>query len=207
METLLSFGGAVRSLGGGRFEAPLVTFTDPTAPDLYGTYFTRDTEFWTEFPARLPLLYGHGLDATLRLRRLGLDTPMRGSVETSLTDAGVWMQGQLDLRDEYELAIYALIEAGKIGTSSGSASHLIEETAVPGSEARHMASWPLIEASLTPIPAEPSHVVQPVRSVLSLLQNNPLVEPGTYSTELPRLRQAAIARRSQLLKPFGGYGL
>lgn len=167
-QTLIRFGGAVRATGGGKFEAPLVQFSDAETPDLIDTYFDSATDFWVDFPCRVPLLYGHGFDPELKRRRLGEKTPYKGKAETALTDAGVWMQGQLDLRDEYEAAIYEMIEAGKMGTSSGSAGHLVEYEDVEGSDVKHMTSWPLVEGSLTPTPAEPRNLVS-VRSVAGLL--------------------------------------
>lgn len=161
MSTLIAFGGAAKALGNGKFEAPLVTFSDATSKDLTGEYFTADTDFWTlkEGKGEVVLLYGHGQDATLKHARLG-----GGVASVELKDAGIWMAGQLDLADEYEAAIYAMIEAGKMGTSSGAVAHLVTKEA----DGR-IKSWPLFEGSLTPTPAEPRNKVVPVKSLKGLL--------------------------------------
>jgi hypothetical protein len=62
---------------------------------------------------------------------------------------------QLKARDEYERGILALIAAGKLGLSSGTAAHLVERKAVGGG-VHEVLRWPLgLDASLTPTPAEP----------------------------------------------------
>jgi len=176
--TLIRLGGSVKALGDGRFEAPLITFTDATQPDLVQTFFDARTNYWREFPARVPLLYSHGYDAALRLKPLGMGTAFRGGADLSMTDAGVWMQGQLDLRDEYEAMIYSMIETGKMGTSSGSASHMVEYAEEPDHpDVWRITSWPIVEGSLTPTPAEPKNTVMPVRSVLNWIPN-PLKSAG-----------------------------
>jgi hypothetical protein len=168
-DLLVVFGGTVRAVGNGKFEAPLVTFTSVREPDLYNTYFDARTDYWIDFPGRLPQIYNHGLDPQLGRRKLGLETPARGFCEVEKRNAGVWMQGQLDMRDEYERMIYEMIQAGKMGTSSGSCAHLVDSEEEPGTDGVHrMTSWPLVEGSLTPTPAEPRNRVQPVRALRSL---------------------------------------
>ena len=39
---------------------------------------------------------------------------------------GVWVEGILNMRDDYEKALYNLAKQGKLGWSSGTASHLVE---------------------------------------------------------------------------------
>ena len=149
-DTLITLGGAVKALGQGKFEAPLITFGSEVKADLTGDFFTADCDFWTAFPAKVPLIYGHGLDATMKSKRLG-----DGYATLEVKDAGVFMTGQLNLADEYESAIYDMVKRGKIGTSSGSANHLVEREVV--GKAHRITSWPIVEASLTPTPAEPEN--------------------------------------------------
>ena len=145
---LFTFGGAVKALGEGKFEAPLVLFTDSSSPDLAGDYFTKDTNFWylRDGKATIPVLYNHGTDKTMGVKGLG-------SAEVEMRDAGVWMRGQLDMADQYQRAIYSMIEAGKMGTSSGSVPHMVERE--QKGDAYWIKSWPLAEGSLTPTPCEP----------------------------------------------------
>ena len=116
MDELLFFGGEVKALGNGKVAGYLVRFGGPTDTDLEGEFFDARTDFGIESGAKLGVFYNHGLDSVLKTRRIG-----RGTVETQ--DAGLWIEAQLDLRDEYEQAIYALAEKGKLGWSSGAAGH------------------------------------------------------------------------------------
>jgi len=157
-ETLIQFGGAVKALGDGRFEAPLVTFGTAKKHDLAKDFFTAQTDYWTDFPTVRPMIYNHGLDKEMKSKRIGVN----GSCELELRDAAVWMTGQLKIADDYQKAIYTLIEEEKIGTSSGSASHLVERKSVDG--AYEILSWPIVEASLTPEPCEFRNRVVPIKS-------------------------------------------
>lgn len=161
MSTLIAYGGAAKALGGGKFEAPLVTFSDGSTKDLTGEYFSDATDFWTlkDGKGEVVLLYGHGQDATLKHARLG-----SGKAAVEVTEAGIWMSGQLNLADEYEAAIYSMIEAGKMGTSSGAVAHLVKKDADG-----HIKSWPLFEGSLTPTPAEPRNKVMALKAFKGLL--------------------------------------
>jgi phage head maturation protease len=160
-ETLVCFGGECKALDdSGRVGGYLVMWGSPGATDLsrHRDYFVRDTDFWTDFPARKGMVYHHGLDPTLDLRRLG-------DAELKADDVGLWMEGQLKLRDDYERKVWDLVKVGKLGLSSGSASHLVRrEKQANGSH--KIVSWPLVEASLTPAPAEPRTAALPLKSLL-----------------------------------------
>jgi phage head maturation protease len=164
VSTLVAFGGAAKALGAGKFRAPLVTFSGPDSPDLTGDFFNAETDFWTLKDGRgeVVLLYGHGQDPTLKHAKLG-----SGKASVEMDDAGIWMEGQLNLADEYEKAIYGMIEAGKMGTSSGAVAHLV--TRESKGDACWIKSWPLFEGSLTPTPAEPRNKVASVKSLKGML--------------------------------------
>lgn len=162
METLVHSGGEVKALGAGRFRAALVLF-GREAKDLEGDYFTPGTDLWQDFsqPVSVPFLYAHGLDPQLKHTKLG-----GGKVALSRDDAGVWMEGQLDIADRYQAKIYEMVEAGLIGTSSGSIAHLVERKAE--GKSFELKSWPIAEASLTPKPCNPLNVVRAVKDFQSL---------------------------------------
>jgi HK97 family phage major capsid protein len=148
VETL---GNEVKALGDGRVAGYLVRFTDQNAPDLTGDFFDARTDFDAEFPAKSTVYYQHGLDGNLKRRKLG-------SATLTSDDVGVWVEAQLKLRDEYERAVYALAEEGKLGWSSGTAPNLVERE--PEGKAMRITHWPLgLDASLTPTPAEPRNMV------------------------------------------------
>ena len=149
-EVLISFGGELKALGEGKFGGYLVRFTTPDDPDLTGDYFTKSTEFYLEDGDPLPIIYDHGLNKTLLKRKIG-----RANVK--FADAGLWLEGELNLRDEYEKAIYdKLVVAGKSGLSSGAASHLVTRKNIEGKKnISEILTWGLAEASITVAPTEP----------------------------------------------------
>lgn len=144
-DTIIYQGGAVKALEGGKVGGYLVLFSSDADPDLVGDFFTAETDFGSHKTA--PVLYQHGLDRTIKRRRLG-------SATMQADEVGVWVEAQLELRDEYEREIYQMAEAGKLGWSSGTAAHLVERE--PAGKAQRVTAWPLgLDASLTPTPAEP----------------------------------------------------
>lgn len=151
MDELLYFGGAVKTLDEqGKVGGYLVRFSSASDPDITGArdFFTPDTDFWLEdAEVKRAAIYDHGLDSVLKRRKLGVGT-------IKVDEVGVWMEAQLELRDEYERAVFEMAKAGKLGWSSGSAPHLVERKR-HGNGAHEVTSWPIVEASLTPTPAEP----------------------------------------------------
>lgn len=154
-DELIAFGTEVKALGGGKIGGYLVRFSDASMPDLTGDYFDAKTAITT--PDDLPLLYNHGMDSTLKKRVIG-------KVKTKVDDVGVWADAQMDLRDEYEKAIYAMVENNKLGFSSGALSHLVERE--PAGKSAYIKTWFIGEASLTPTPAEPRNTVMSLKSLL-----------------------------------------
>lgn len=144
-DTLAFYGGAVKALGGGKVGGYLVLFTGPDDPDLQGEFFTKSTDFFVDNGETRPILYRHGVHSTLKSRKLGKAT-------LTIDDVGLFVEGELQLRDKYEKAIYALAEAGKLGWSSGSINHLVEMK--QNGKSKEITSWPVGEASLTPAPVE-----------------------------------------------------
>jgi HK97 family phage major capsid protein len=124
-ETLVAFGGATKALADGRLGGYLVVYSDARAPDLEGDFFTADTDFDFEDGHQVGVYYLHGQDATLGKRRIGKALLRRDPV-------GIWIEAQLDLRDDYERALYQLAQQGALGWSSGAAAHLVERRQVSG---------------------------------------------------------------------------
>lgn len=179
-ETMIAFGGAIKALADGKLGGYLVVYSDAASPDLEGDYFTPHTEFGFDDAQPVGVYYLHGMDTTLGKRRIGSATLRRDPL-------GIWIDAQLDLRDDYERAIYALAQDGKLGWSSGAASHLVERAAPvrnltpaqsrPRGDLRPLSiamerglggevlRWIVAEASLTPTPAEPRARVLPLKSL------------------------------------------
>jgi phage head maturation protease len=154
-DTLIAYAGAMKALGNGKVGGLLVRYSDPTAPDLEGEFFTKATDFSLEFPAKVGVYYNHGLDPTLGKRRIG-------RAEVKAHDEGLWFETQLDLSDQYQAQVYKLAQSGRLGASSGAAAHLVEKKAAGKSV--EILSWPVAEASLTVTPAEPRNAVVALKS-------------------------------------------
>ena len=179
---VVTTGPALKALGDGKIGGYLVMFGDEHTTDLspQADYFTADTDFDMDDGAgKATVLYHHGMDATLKRRKLG-----RADLRTDAV--GVWMESQLALRDDYERAVYSLVEAGKMGLSSGTAPHLVEREA-QANGAHKITRWPLgLDASITPIPAEPRTSVVALKTYLDMAE--PYVKallPQADATQAP----------------------
>jgi len=148
-------GGNIKVKGKGIVEGYLVRFGNSTDTDLEKDYFTKQTDFGMEFNNgdyhKLGLYYNHGMDKTLGTKKIGYGT-------IKMTNEGLWYQAQLDMADEYAKMIYELAEKGKLGFSSGAASHMVERT--PMGKSYEIKRWNLAEASLTPQPAESRNMAE-----------------------------------------------
>ncbi|MBS1903473.1 MAG: hypothetical protein JSS75_07215 [Bacteroidetes bacterium] len=164
-DSLVVIGGEIKALGDGRFGGMLVRFGAESDTDLERDYFDTVTDYDADFAGEVKstVYYNHGLDPLLGRKKLG------GGMKATLTmtDAGIWAEGQLDLRDEYEAKIYELIGQKKMGWSSGTAPYLVEREQV--GKSFHIKRWPLgLDASITPTPAEHRNTVLPIKSLKSL---------------------------------------
>jgi len=156
-DTLVYFGDAVKALGSGKVGGYLVRWGQPGDVDLTGDYFTPDTDLGVEIGANLPVYYEHGYDPVIKSRKIGKGTILKTD------DVGLWFEGQLELRDEYEQKIYKLAEAGKLGWSSQAAGSLVSKSA--GAGGTKIETWPLAEATLTKSPAEHRNSAIPIKSI------------------------------------------
>jgi HK97 family phage major capsid protein len=141
--------------GGLEVKGFAVRFTGPDDTDLEGDYFTGETDFG---PAKeVGLYYHHGMDKELGRQRIG-------TAALEKKDAGLWMQAQMKLREDYEKAIEDMVRRKKMGISSGAAGHLVERVKTEGGNL--IKQWVIAEVSLTPTPAEPRNVVS-LKSLLN----------------------------------------
>ena len=196
---LVAYGMEVKALGNGKVGGYLVRFSDANTPDLTGDFFDAKTAI--NIPAELPVLYNHGLDDKLKRRVIGKAT-------SRVDDVGVWADAQLDMRDEYEKAIYAMAEAGKLGYSSGALSHLVDRE--PVGKSMHIKTWFIGEASLTPKPAEYRNTVQTIKSLTTSeaalsdkdesKQSENLLEKNTMNEEIKAAVAEALAQRDAEVK-------
>lgn len=193
-ENLIYYGGAVKVVGENRVGGYLVRFSDQNSPDLEGDFFAPDTDLGIETDSKLPVYYQHGYDSVLKSRRIG-------RADVKFDDIGVWLEAQLEMRDEYERSILELAEAGKLGWSSGAAGHLVSREAV--GKSWKITSWPIAEASLTPTPAEPRNTAVSVKTLLNDQEKVEEPEPEsqqqevvmTEETKAPEIDVEALIKR------------
>lgn len=163
-----------------------VLFTGPADPDLENEFFDATTDFGVDFEDGAShsagLYYHHGFDATLQNRRIGKAAYRKD-------EAGLWMEAQLKLRDDYEKRIADMVAAGQLGYSTQAAGSLVTYEAV--GKAWRIKSWPIGEISLTPTPAEPRTRAVPIKS----LRN----DPTPASPEQPTPTQAKAMTNEEIL--------
>jgi HK97 family phage major capsid protein len=159
-ETLIFSGSEIKAMGEGKVAGYLVRFSGEADPDMTDDFFGKDTDYGVITGSTLPVYYQHGMDEKMGVKSIG-----RGTVKVD--DIGLWFEAQLNMRSEYEQAIYELAKEGKLGWSSGAAGHLVEREEV--GKSFHIKSWPIAEASLTPTPAEPRNSVIPIKSLITHL--------------------------------------
>lgn len=192
LNSVIAFGGDIKALGDGKVGGYLVQYSTNKDPDLTGDYFDVKSDLDLQDGDGLSVYYDHGLDATLKNRKIG-----RGKVEYK--DSGLWFEAQLELRDEYEQYVYKMAELGKLGWSTGPAQHLVRRE--PAGKSMHITHWPVKEASLTPAAAEFRNGVLPLKSlpafsleeaIKSLTINTPDPAQSTPEAQLPETAQAVV---------------
>ena len=87
-DLILAFGSEIKAMGDGKVSGYLVRFTSAEQPDLHGDYFTKTTDFDIADGDRASIYYNHGLDRTLKRRKLGSGT-------LRMDDVGIWIDAQL----------------------------------------------------------------------------------------------------------------
>lgn len=150
----------IKSIGPDRVGGYAVLWGDESRKDLTGEWFTPKTEELTaifDVVGKLPFMYHHGLDETVK-------THVSGVVDTLKPDSvGLWYEAQLKKADEYDEQVKKLIEAKKLKTSTQTFP-LARRVSVKGEITR----WPIAEITGTPTPAE--YRMQPIETLKSAYQ-------------------------------------
>lgn len=123
--------------------------------DLDGEAFGPDTDLALEwFPDEgRPVIYHHGLDEGMKTALVGRQ------IAREVQDAGHWVKVQLDKRNRYFEQIAEMVRDGLLSFSSGSLGHLVAVD-----DSGRIKSWPWVELSLTPTPANPEAAVYAVKA-------------------------------------------
>lgn len=147
----------IKSLGNGRVGAYCVLWGAPHIKDLTNEYFTVETSELTSIfdgVHRLPALYNHSLDSTMKSRVVGVVDTLKKD------DVGLWYESQMKMSDEYDRMIMDMIQKGRLKTSTQTfpVARRVE------SDGR-ISRWPIVEITFTPTPAEPRMIpIQQLKS-------------------------------------------
>jgi hypothetical protein len=159
---------------------------NPALTDVEFEYFTKDSNFWDASlgKAARPLTWDHAQDEEFKA------APVIGQImDFGDDDIGRWYVAKLDRSHKYRKAIDALIEAGKLGTSSDSAPQYVQR--VKTGKSTWLKEWPWFASALTDCPAEPRMI-----DSLEFLKS--------MGITLPEMRSKSAwefnARRLQILK-------
>ncbi len=124
--------------------------------DLDGETFTAETDYQLELVPRKPVFYDHA--------QRDVKHSLGDVTELKSDDDGIWIEAELDRSRQYVDHVMALVHANRLGWSSGSVSHLARR------DGGVIKTWPLVEFSLTPTPAEPRTLgVSELKSMLDEL--------------------------------------
>jgi hypothetical protein len=172
-ETVISFGGEIKSLDNGHFGGYLVRFTDPKNPDLTGDYFTKETDFGISDGQKTPVYFHHRQPLKTRDDQQLVIKAKIGEATLSIDDEGVLIDAVIYNREKYEQAI---IKAGKsrksdggafLGWSSGTAAHTCDREQKGG--ANFIKFWQLgFDASLTPTPCDPVNEITSLKGLTTI---------------------------------------
>jgi hypothetical protein len=138
--------------GGVVVGGPLLLWGDPTKKDLQQEYFTPETWLGLNEYKSVPALFHHGLDEQVGVSVIGR------RVKAEVRDTGVWVEDWLDQSSAYWKMVKPLLDAEVLYYSPGSAPHLVRKE-----ENGELKSYPVIEDTLTPIPAQ--HRLRPIEQI------------------------------------------
>lgn len=177
---------AVKSTGQDTIGGYVMLWGNPSLTDVEAEYFTKSTDMWdaTLGKSPRPLTWDHNQDGDLKA------SPVIGQiVDFGDDEVGRWYEAKLERSHRYRKAIDALIEKGKIGTSSDSAPQYVQR--VKTGKSTWLKTWPFFAAALTDTPAEPRMIgsLEFLKSIGVTLPDAPV-----------DLARDAERRRMQLLK-------
>ncbi len=191
-------GGAIKAADGDTIGGLAVLYATKSTHDLEKDFYDKDTDLWlNHWGWPRPITYHHGMDAGTR------DDPVIGHwTKATVTDEGVWLEGQLDRAHRYYKAVKELARRGYLKISSDSGPQwVIREPQSNG--ANYIKRWPLVTASVTVTPMEPRMFPVEVKAFLAELGYEAIENesPEAIKSELARHddAQASDERARRLL--------
>jgi HK97 family phage major capsid protein len=159
--------------------------------DLEKETFTRSTDYMLDLVPTKLVFYEH-----TQRPDIGHQIGTVKNENVSPDETGLWIQGELDKSAGYVDAVLKLIEKGALGWSSGSVAHLARR------KNGVIKTWPIVEFSLTPTPAEPRTLG--VELIKKMAETNPefkafLLEDGQETIDEDANKGAGEANVSESL--------
>lgn len=178
-DEVINFGDSVKAVkladGTVKLGGYLVRFSTVDDPDVTGDYFTKSTDYGDAITS--DGWFNHRIPVSFNNKEMAYKEKL-GKATLTKDEIGVFAEICLGARNEYEKFIADLGLAGKLGWSSGTASHLVERKSIKDG-VNEITAWPLgLDASLTPTPAEPRNSVISLKSLPSVIvTTEPIKEP------------------------------
>lgn len=155
--TLIYFGDAVKALDGGKVGGFVLRFGTPETADVQGDFFSPEGDYGLDISTKARVVYHHGLTRQYGPQKFGV-------ADLSVKAEGIWGECSVEHPE-----IYADVEAGKLGWSSGSVDRLVSRKAVKGKT--EIVAWPLIEVSLTPAPVDRRNRAIAIKSLIEDIED------------------------------------
>jgi len=183
--TLVSFGGAVKSLGRRGFSGLAIIFN---SIDRTGESFSPAVNMELKGRSSLPTYWRHSLDEKIGNQKLA-------DAAFQVTPEGLHVEGEFLRFGGFEKDLMSAIDQGLLGFSTGSASHLVR-TKQRGSFTEIVA-WPVVDLSLTETPCEPKARVQPLKSLPPEFSLKALLANHDCSERVKRATQRYFSQQAQ----------
>lgn len=183
-DAAIYFGEPLKALGDGVVAGYLIRFGGEQEKDLTGEFFTKSSYLGPNDGNGADVVFHHSRPLLEDMDELAdhLFEPLK----TRRDDIGIWAETVLDLADDYERMVHELVERGKLGWSSGSAIHMVRKK-----DSGEITRWPIIEGSLTPVPAEPRNRITTMKALCGKRWAGNLPSPQEFEK---LLREAGFSR-------------
>lgn len=162
--------------GGVVVGGPLLLWGSSDRKDLQEDYFTPQTWLGLDEYKSVPALFHHGLDEHVGVSVIGR------RIKAEVRDTGVWVEDWLDQSSAYWKMVKPLLDAEVLYYSPGSAPHLVRRE-----EDGELKSYPVIEDTLTPIPAQ--HRLRPIEQIKAAYKSAGLDLPTSLEEPEPEQSQ------------------
>lgn len=156
--------------------------------DVQEEFFTKSSELWLDQYPVVPVLFHHGLDRDVDLAVVGR------RVEAKADDMGVFVKHWIDKSNKYWAWIQPLLEAERLYYSPGSAPHLVRSDKKTG----EIFTYPIIEDTLTPIPAQPR--LRPIQHIKAAYKSANLEAPDLGGGESADSRLEVERAKAEALR-------